>query len=427
MFDFLKNKTIYHNKYKTNSKAVIISCYFNPQKSPYRLKAFNVWYESIKHLNHRIVECVIGEAEPQLPENDYIQRIYTPNLLWHKESLLNNIVESLPEEYRYVFWVDADVLFTNNNWLIDSVEVLQTANIVQPFEYCVHMEKDELTPSINVEAHKAQVQDGTYLKNRRVWRSFCANYGKLSKKDSETYHLHGHVGFAWGARREILDRVPLYDKALIGGADHIIAHAAVGEVKHKCIMNAFADNIEEIVDWSREFYLAVQGKVGYAPGDLYHIWHGDIDKREYLKRIKDFTPETKNINMKDKNGLYVTHKEDHKYIKNYFRKREVSESGTYYEDDGFLESMALGYMTDSTMMGTLLGGNLPGAMIGDMLNNADEVDEAPAVTPYNEVPAVPPPPPMPPIPVPMPIQIPETVQEAELLPMPREVEPDNFS
>jgi hypothetical protein len=154
-------------------------------------------------------------------------------------------------------------------------------------------------------------------------------------------------------------------------------------------------------------------------GDLYHIWHGDINKREYLKRIKDFTPETKNIVKKDKNGLYVTHKEDHKYIKNYFRQREVSESGVYYEDDGFLESMAIGYLTDSTFVGTLLGGNLPGAMIGDMLNDSDEV------------PAVPPPPPSMPLPVPMPIQIPEHVvspmAEPELLPMPREVEPDNFS
>lgn len=193
MFDYLKNKTIYHNKYKTNSEAVIISCYFNPQNSPYRLKAFNAWYDTIKHLNHRIVECVIGDSEPQLPDNDYIQRIYTPNLLWHKEALLNRIVESLPEEFRYVFWVDADVLFTDNDWLINSVEVLKDAMIMQPFEYCIHMEKDELTPSFDIEAHKAEVQSPHYLKTRRVWKSFCANYGNISKKESETYHLHGHV------------------------------------------------------------------------------------------------------------------------------------------------------------------------------------------------------------------------------------------
>jgi hypothetical protein len=257
--------------------------------------------------------------------------------------------------------------------------------------------------------------------------------------------LHGHVGFAWGARRELLEQVPLYDKALIGGADHIIAHAAVGEVKHKCIINAFVDNIDEIIDWSKKFYNVARGKVGYVAGDLYHIWHGDINKREYLKRIKDFTPETKSIDKKDKNGLYITHKEDHKYIKNYFRQREVSKSGVYFDDDGFLESMAIGYLTDSTFAGTLLGGNLPGAMIGDMLNDSDEAPAVPnaplyEAPIYNEVPAVPPPPvSMPPLPVPMPLHIPEhgmepapmpyqvPDHEIEPIPMPREVEPDNFS
>ena len=61
--DFLKNNFLYGDKYRTNSEAVIITCYFNPQKSPYRTKAFKTFYESIKHLNHRIIECVIGGGD----------------------------------------------------------------------------------------------------------------------------------------------------------------------------------------------------------------------------------------------------------------------------------------------------------------------------------------------------------------------------
>jgi hypothetical protein len=49
---------------------------------------------------------------------------------------------------------------------------------------------------------------------------------------------------------------------------------------------------------------------------------------------------------------------------NYFRNREVS-------DDGFLESMALGYMFNSGLMGGALGGNYMGGMIGDMLNDSE--------------------------------------------------------
>ncbi len=102
-------------------------------------------------------------------------------------------------------------------------------------------------------------------------------------------------------------------------------------------------------------------------GDLYHIWHGDINKRDYFNRIVNFTSKAKKITIKDKNGLYVTKEEDSiRYMKNYFAQREVP-----YNDDGFLNSMLLGYMTNSTVMGTALGGNISGAIIGDMLNDSE--------------------------------------------------------
>jgi hypothetical protein len=364
MFDLIKNKTVFANKYHTHSEAMIVSCFFNPQNSPYRIKAFKMWYESIKHLNHSIIECVIGDAQPQLAESDNIKRVYTENLLWHKEALLNKVISDLPTKYKYIFWVDADVIFTNLNWLVDGVRELQTKNIIQPFEYCVHLERDETTPSFSMDKLRE-----TYLpnqKNGKVWRSFCASFATTQLWKDENYNNHGHVGFAWAARREILEAVPLYDKALIGGADHIIAHAAAGQIAHNCIVKSFTDNLDEVNQWSKDFYKVVNSKIGFVKGDLYHIWHGDIDKRQYLKRIQDFTAKTKQIVHRDKNGLFITNKGDDTYMKNYFRQREVS------QDDGFLTSMAMGYMTDSTLLGTALGGNMTGAMIGDMLNNNDE-------------------------------------------------------
>ena len=103
----------------------------------------------------------------------------------------------------------------------------------------------------------------------------------------QNYNNHGHVGFAWGARREVLEAVPLFDRALIGGADHIIAHAAAGQIPHPCIAKSFTDNLEEVMAWSHQFYRVTQGKIGYVKGDLYHLWHGDINKRQYLKTRAD--------------------------------------------------------------------------------------------------------------------------------------------
>lgn len=397
LIDRVKNALFYNEQYKVNSEAVIIACYFNPQNNPYRLEAFNIFYESIKHLDHRIIECVIGDAKPQLTPTEFVTRIATPNLLWHKESILNLIIKQLPVKYKYIFWIDTDVIFTNNNWLVDSVKVLETHNICQPFEYCIHLDQDQLKPSFSVEYERTVISDPK-RRHPKMWRSFCANVVTTHFSDDCNYDRHGHVGFAWGARREVLESVPLYDRALIGGADHIMAHAAAGHIPHSCITKSFTDNIDEVNSWSKRFFNVVHGSIGYAKGDLYHIWHGDITNRQYLKRIQDFTPTTKTITERDANGLHVSG-EDSTYVKQYFDKREVKPtSGTgprvtanryntsklvYYtkraelqriypdRDDSFIESMIWGYITDSTLGGTLMGGNMAGAMLGDMLNTQD--------------------------------------------------------
>ena len=373
ILDTLKNNFLYGDKYKTNEEAIIISCYFNPQNNPYRLKAFNAFYDSIKHLNHQIVECVIGDAKPQLPKNANITEVHTENLLWHKESLLNGIVSKLDKNYKYIFWVDADVIFTNKNWLVDAVKELKgTSVIVQPFEYCVHLEKDQLKPNFKI-ADEYIFAGSKEYRHPNLWRSFCSNFKtSLPNFVSENYDVHGHVGFAWGARREILEACPLYDRAMVGGADHIIAHAAAGQIAHTCITKSFTEDIDAVNAWSQKFFDVVKGRIGYVKGDLYHIWHGDLKNRQYLKRVIEFTGPSKSITQKDKNGLYVT--KDDSYVKNYFNEREN------IDDDGnFLSSMAMGYMMDDGIVGGLMGGNLLGGMIGDMLNLDDDSN----VTPVN--------------------------------------------
>ena len=254
-------------RYYSHPEAVVITCFFNPQNSPYRTKAFQQFYSSIEHLNHRIIECVIGDAKPQLPYSPNITRVNTPHLLWHKEALLNKIVSELPKKFKYVFWVDADVIFTNHRWLTEGVEQLQNNNVIQPFEYCIHLEKDETFPSFDTELAKEHINDVVPTSQRRIWRSFSANYVDTSLASNENYDKHGHVGFAWGARREVLDKVPLYDKALVGGADHIIAHAAAGHIPHRCIDKSFTDDLDDVYAWSKKFFNVTFGEIGYVKGD----------------------------------------------------------------------------------------------------------------------------------------------------------------
>lgn len=325
MLTWLKNTFINAGRYKEHPEAVIISCFYNPQNSAPRYEAFKKWYDSIKHMNHLIVECLIDGAESQLPKSSSIIQVKSDSTLWHKESLLNLAVTKLPAKYKYVFWVDADVIFTNLNWLTDGVKELERgAEILQPFEFCFHLEQGETEPRFDYsEAIEDYLNTGT--RNARMWRSFCANYVHDEEScDSTDYNTHGHVGFAWGATRELLEAVPLYDKALVGGADHIIAHAAANQIPSNCIDKSFTEDLDAVYAWSRKFAREVDGDVGYVEGNLFHLWHGDIKSREYLKRVQEFTPTTKEITEKDENGLYIAKDGKDKYVKDYFQKREKS-------------------------------------------------------------------------------------------------------
>ncbi len=330
LIDAGRNLLFNRNRYRIHSEAVIVSCFYNPQGNPYRLLAFQKWYRSIKHLPHRIVECLIGpNAVKQLPDSPYIETLRTDSMLWHKETLLNRIIRSLPPEFRYVFWVDADVLFTNLNWVVDGAKALQDKLIIQPFEYCIHLNKNELAPSFDVTTQRRLDCYSPSKRHPMMWRSFCSNYrphtGTPNLAAHHNYDLHGHVGFAWGARRELLEAVPLYDKALIGGADHIIAHAATGDIPHDCIKKSFADDLPEVTRWMRTFHAVVRGQVGYAEGDLYHIWHGDLPARDYLRRIQTYTGTAAKITQRDANGLFVADKDQTAHVKKHYSRREVVE------------------------------------------------------------------------------------------------------
>jgi hypothetical protein len=264
---------------------------------------------------------------------------------------------------------------------------------VQPFEYCIHLDANQVRPAFDVDAYRETVNDPS-KRHKGMWRSFCANHLDGLSADPN-YDRHGHVGFAWGARRELFeqtsarlglakieDQGALYDKALIGGADHIIAHAAAGQIPHPCIRNSFTENIDEVEAWSRQFHAAVQalgGGISYAKGDLYHIWHGDVQNRQYLRRIKDFMPATMRIGKRDGHGFFIK-QGSNRYMKQYYRQREstqICEEGWDDFDSGFDEDMGYSIYEINKLFGEpgWMQEDEPQEMIPGEAPQADDVEK----------------------------------------------------
>jgi hypothetical protein len=281
--------------YQNHPEAVVISCYFNTNNYVSRRKNFDVFYEQLKrsNLNFLIAECAFGNADFELPTDKRILQFRSKHKIWQKERLLNLLIKTLPATCKYVFWLDADVLSTNENWIVEAVEKLKSSTICQPFSVAVRLEKDEIEPNFNVQGSTISVDfpNNTPNPQTKLWRSFAYNYNKNRRlAESLMFDIHGHTGFAWGIRREILDQIPLFDKAIVGTADHIIAHAAVGQIPHNCLQKAFTEQkmLDAIYDWSAKFNRLTQNKLDFVDGELWHLWHGELENRQYLQRTQQF-------------------------------------------------------------------------------------------------------------------------------------------
>jgi hypothetical protein len=200
------------------------------------------------------------------------------DIMWQKERLLDLGASWLPAECAKVAWLDADVIFEDVDWAPRTSEKLETAMVVQPFSTAVRLPRG---------ATEASGSDD------EVFESFCS---VLVHRPEELrhgkYEPHGHTGFAWAARRDLLARAGLYDEAIAGSSDHMMAHAFAGDPESPCITRMLGRGGRHRAyfrRWAEEVHREVGARVSYVPGRLLHLWHGTIANRRYAERNKELS------------------------------------------------------------------------------------------------------------------------------------------
>ena len=69
-----------------------------------------------------------------------------------------------------------------------------------------------------------------------------------------------------------------------------MAHAFAGDFDSTCIRRILGDNEKHIAHfkaWARSIYPAVRARIGYVPGRLLHLWHGETEHRRYVDRNRE--------------------------------------------------------------------------------------------------------------------------------------------
>ena len=259
-----------------HSNLYVITTYYNPCRYRTRRAHYDRFRAAIDAANIPCltVEAALGrDSEFELPDQLDVVRVRSDSLLWQKERLLNLAASWLPRDCKYVAWLDADILFTNPNWTRDLQRTLKTFPVAQVWQRCDRLDQDEKSIGDSVESFAQRMTT------------------EQSLLDAGRYDAHGHTGYGWAMRREIFDQVGLYEGAVSGSADHFMAHAIYDHYGF-CVDNALKHDHAQIAHlkaWGRRFYACVKGSLGVVPGNIVHLWHGDLSNRRYFSRMHDIT------------------------------------------------------------------------------------------------------------------------------------------
>ena len=219
--------------------------------------------QNVKGIRIVVSELVGSAPLPKLPVWKHIKlRSDTP--VWMKEKLINVGIKMLPEDWKYVAWIDADITFMNPNWVQDTVEALQTNDIVQMFRTAVNLGPNNEAIKIDKGFGYMHADSGTpYIKTDK--------YG------------HWHPGYAWACTRKAFRGMgsSLLDWAILGSGDRHMAMAWIGRVLDSCPGNIHMSYKVMLMEYQ---YKCQNFKVSYVPGTILHHWHGRFEDRKYKER-----------------------------------------------------------------------------------------------------------------------------------------------
>lgn len=262
-----------------HNDVAIIMYYWNHFKRDSLLKNFFICHNNLSKYNVNIIPIEIstnGSFDLNFPGTIKFQ---TDQLLWQKERVINFAVQKLPENIKYVGFIDGDILFANDNWVLQAKEKLESINdlMLQLFSVVYYLPK-------NHSKYNGYYSYFNYSIGKNIIDSNgIENYKANFFSDSFYY---ANPGMAWICKKETLLKYPLYDKCIIGGGDTINLINWLG------IKNS--DNIPFVKKNKKKNQIFVDElkmmqnivlNISCLDSPIFHLNHGNKIDRQYKNRL----------------------------------------------------------------------------------------------------------------------------------------------
>lgn len=270
----------------------VITMISNTPRYDSRWRLYKEFEERMRKAGARLWTCEIafGTRPFEITQSDNPQHLQlrTIDELWHKERALNLLVNRITEQFpqwKYVAWIDADVEFKSDNWIAETVHMLQHYDVVQMFQNAV-----DLGPN-----------------NEALALHTGFMYSYRMGLDYKTGYSNWHPGFAYAITREAYNAAPFIDFGILGSGDRHMACAWIGKVEESVNMNISEPYLRKLLEWQAQAERYVRRDVGYVDGMILHHWHGRKKDRRYTDRWKilvDFHFDPDRDIKPDSYGLY---------------------------------------------------------------------------------------------------------------------------
>jgi hypothetical protein len=247
-----------------------ITSYYNPAHYQSRLENYKTFRKKLGLPLLTIEFSYDGEFQLNSSNADILIQVAGGDILWQKERLLNLAIKKIPKTIDNVAWLDCDIFFEDSNWSENAIRALKEANIVQLFSQAIHL--------------KPRAEIGIPENIHEIWQGLVFN-AMTTKKNLDYKALA--PGLAWAGKKELLDEFGLYDAMIIGGGDSALTYAIYGEYE-LCKIHHQMNNMQyqHYLNWAIPFDKAINKKINYVDGKIYHMWHGRLKNRQYFNRYK---------------------------------------------------------------------------------------------------------------------------------------------
>ena len=309
------------------NKLALVCCYFNPCN--YISKYFNflnfyLKISKVENVDVFVIESFDKNSKFRLNENiENVHSIYCQEIYWHKEQLLNKLLNKHKKDYPYIGWVDGDVEFKNSNWVDNILTKLETNEIVQ---ICREINKEsnfrhDFTTTKSVTHYLEQHPESLY---------------------KNLYNRLGEPGYGFVYNSKIIQNndTPMYDKAICGSGDflNLLGYLDIPDfetyIKHDRFFYNTPDFLNDYMKWRLCTHKTTQ--ISYANNTILVTYHGSQKNRSYVERetilrTHNYSPNI-NLVINKKTKMFFIHPQKlRNSIKHYFESRQ--------EDDFFANAM----------------------------------------------------------------------------------------